>query len=93
MAANVCRSESTNCPDTAPVAPASSHAWRVSAASHSFLDPLLHSVFDKYAPERGVLTKQSDRGVVLRLTAEALENVKNPRTTAAIGSSGAPTSR
>lgn len=41
-----------------------------------FLPPLLNSMFDKYAPEDGALTKESDRVAVRKLSEEARWLVK-----------------
>ena len=41
-----------------------------------FLPPLLHSAFDQFAPEKGSLTKESDRAAVRWLTEEARKDIK-----------------
>ena len=41
-----------------------------------FLPPLLHSMFERYAPELGALTKEADRVAVRRLTEEARKDIK-----------------
>ena len=40
-----------------------------------FLPPLLHSMFEQFAPELGALTKEADRVAVRRLTEEARKDV------------------
>ena len=41
-----------------------------------YLPPLLHSAFDQFAPEKGSLTKESDRAAVRWLTEEARKDIK-----------------
>ena len=40
-----------------------------------FLPPLLHSMFEQFAPDKGALTKEDDRVAVQRLTVEARKDV------------------